>query len=330
MPTSLLTSDFDYELPDELIASRPLERRDASRMMVIDRAKGTIEHRNFAEFPHFVDEKLLVLNNTRVARARYFSNDGRVELLRLQALDELLWNCFVKPGKRMRLGDQIQIGEATGTVEAINDGDGSRVIRFDQPVDSNRHGHLPLPHYMKREDDQSDDERYQTVFADSSKERAIAAPTAGLHFTPEILSKLDHTFITLDVGVGTFQPVRAERLDEHVMHVESFEISEAAAQKIDAAPQVLAVGTTVTRVLEHSMQMHGKIVPGAGETGIFLHPGCSFRRVNSLLTNFHLPKSTLFMLVCAFAGTELMKEAYRIAVAERYRFFSYGDCMLLL
>lgn len=330
MPTSLLTSDFDYELPDELIASRPLERRDASRMMVIDRAKGTIEHRNFYDFPEFVDGKLLVLNNTRVARARYFSNDGRVELLRLQALDELLWNCFVKPGKRMRLGDQIQIGDATGTVEAINDGDGSRVIRFDQPVDSRRHGHLPLPHYMKREDDQSDDERYQTVFADSSKERAIAAPTAGLHFTPEILSKLDHTFITLDVGVGTFQPVRAERLDEHVMHVESFEIGEKEAQKINFAPQVLAVGTTVTRVLEHSMQVHGKIMAGAGETGIFLHPGCAFQRVNSLLTNFHLPKSTLFMLVCAFAGTDLMKEAYRIAVGERYRFFSYGDCMLLL
>ena len=330
MPTSLLTSDFDYELPDELIASRPLERRDASRMMVIDRAKGTIEHRNFGEFPGFVDGKLLVLNNTRVARARYFSNDGRVELLRLQALDELLWNCFVKPGKRMRLGDQIQIGDATGTVEAINDGDGSRVIRFDQTVDSIRHGHLPLPHYMKREDDQSDDERYQTVFADSSKERAIAAPTAGLHFTPEILSKLDHTFITLDVGVGTFQPVRAERLDEHVMHVESFEIGEKEARKINSAPQVLAVGTTVTRVLEHSMQVHGKIMAGAGETGIFLHPGCSFQRVNSLLTNFHLPKSTLFMLVCAFAGTDLMKEAYLIAVGERYRFFSYGDCMLLL
>lgn len=327
---NLLTSQFDYTLPEELIASRPLERRDDSRMMMVHRGSGVIEHGSFKQFPALAPDHLLVLNNARVARARYFSNDGRIELLRLQVLEDCVWNCFVKPGRKMRMGDQIQIGRATGTVEQIDESDGSRRIRFDQPVDERCHGHLPLPHYMNRDDDASDDERYQTVFSSAQKQRAIAAPTAGLHFTPEILSKRDYAFVTLDVGVGTFQPVRAEKILDHHMHTESFEIEPAAAAKIHAAPKILAVGTTVTRVLEHQMAKHGEVRAEAGETNIFLFPGCRFRKVDALLTNFHLPKSTLFMLVCAFAGRELMQEAYRQAVARRYRFYSYGDCMVLL
>ena len=325
----LRTADFDFELPEELIASRPLERRDASRMMVVNVATGQIEHRHFREFGELASGSLVVLNNTRVARARFFSNDGKMELLRLEMVEPLRWKCLVKPGRKLRVGDTVALGGATGTVEEILEPDGARMIRFDQSVDEATHGHLALPHYMNRADDPLDAERYQTVFADAAKERAIAAPTAGLHFTPEILEGLPHEFITLHVGVGTFQPVRVERLTDHVMHVEKYEISECAAAAIQAAPRVLAVGTTVARVLEHSVATHGRVLAEAGETGIFIYPGFTFRRVDALLTNFHLPKSTLFMLVSAKAGRELMREAYHQAVRERYRFYSYGDCMLI-
>ncbi len=329
MPADLRTDDFDYHLPDELIASRPLERRDASRMMVVNRAAGTIEHRTFADFPDLVGGSLLVLNNTRVARARFFSNDGRVEFLRLEALTPQCWRGLVRPGKRMREGACLEIGPARGTVKEVRP-DGSRLVEFDQPVDDAAHGHLALPHYMKREDDAGDTERYQTVFAHPQLEQAIAAPTAGLHFTPEILAALPHTFVTLHVGIGTFQPVRAEFIKDHAMHVERYEITTEAAQQINGTSRLFAVGTTVTRVLEHQLLVHGSVRPGCGETGIFIHPGFTFRRVQSLLTNFHLPRSTLFMLVCALAGTDLMKQAYAEAVQQRYRFFSYGDCMAIL
>jgi S-adenosylmethionine:tRNA ribosyltransferase-isomerase len=330
MAAPLLTADFEYHLPEELIASRPLAERDASRMMVVHRSTGKIEHRQFREFPEFARDYLLVLNNTRVAKARFFSNDGRIEILRLQALEERCWLCLVKPGKKMRVGDSVQLGEATGVVESIQEPDGARVIRFDQAVDEARLGHLALPHYMNRSDDDADEERYQTVYAAPDKERAIAAPTAGLHFTPAMLAELPHTFVTLDVGIGTFKPVKAEEITDHQMHVEQYEITPEAAAAITASQRVLAVGTTVTRVLEHVHRTHQAIVPGAGETGIFLYPGVSFHCISALLTNFHLPKSTLFMLVCALGGTDLLKEAYCQAIAERYRFFSYGDCMLIL
>jgi S-adenosylmethionine:tRNA ribosyltransferase-isomerase len=326
----MLTADFDYHLPEELIASRPLDRRDASRMMVVHRATGVIEHRQFAEFPQFAADSLLVLNNTRVAKARYFSNDGRIELLRLQALTEVTWRCLVKPGKKMRLGATVAIGEAVGTVQAIDDSDGSRIIEFSQPVDTAQFGHLALPHYMNREDDGADAERYQTVFADPGKEQAIAAPTAGLHFTPEMLATLPHTFVTLHVGIGTFRPVQVDRVEDHLMHVESYEVSPEAAARITSAPRVLAVGTTVTRVLEHCYRTSGTLPVGPGSTDIFITPGFQFRRADALLTNFHLPKSTLFMLVSALASRELMQAAYAAAVEHRYRFFSYGDCMLIL
>lgn len=326
----MLTADFDYHLPPELIASRPLERRDASRMMVVRRATGAVEHREFREFREFAQEQLVVLNNTRVARARYFSSDGKVELLRLLALTEVRWRCLVKPGKKMRVGAQIQIGAAVGTVLAIDERDGTREIEFNQPVDAAQYGHLALPHYMNREDDATDAERYQTVYADAQQEQALAAPTAGLHFTPELLATLPHTFVTLHVGMGTFRPVQVERVEDHLMHEERYEITPEAAQQIAAAPRVLSVGTTVTRVLEHTYQTHGTMLAGPGATNIFIKPGYQFQRVDTLLTNFHLPKSTLFMLVSALAGRELMQAAYAAAVEKRYRFYSYGDCMLIL
>jgi S-adenosylmethionine:tRNA ribosyltransferase-isomerase len=221
----------------------------------------------------------------------------------------------------------MAIGEAVGTVLEVLD-NGDRVLEFDRPVDEERHGHLALPPYMDRQDEAADRERYQTVYAQSAG--AIAAPTAGLHFTPEILAQLPHAFVTLHVGVGTFQPVKAERITDHVMHRERYEIPGATAEAITSARRVIAVGTTSMRTLEASAREHGRAVAGAGSTDIFIYPGFEFRVCGALLTNFHLPKSTLLMLVSAFAGRELIREAYAEAVRERYRFFSYGDCMLIL
>ena len=325
----LRTDDFDFPLPEELIASRPLPRRDDSRMLVIDRAHGTIEHRAFRDFSQYVRaDDLVVFNNVRVAKARFFSSDGRIEVLRLHAVTPLHWQCMVRPGKRMREGHTVQVGGATGTVTGIME-DGTRLIQWDQTIDEEAHGHLALPHYMQRDDDAEDTDRYQTVYARRDRSDAVAAPTAGLHFTPEMIAALPHAFITLHVGPGTFQPVKAELISDHVMHSERYEIDAGSAVKIESAGRRIAVGTTVTRVLEHCAQTHGAVTPHAGETRIFLHPGCRFQKVDALLTNFHLPKSTLFMLVCAFGGTDLLKRAYAEAVSERYRFYSYGDCMLI-
>lgn len=328
---SLLTKDYDYHLPPELIASRPLPDRAASRMLVIDRKNGTITHSMFADFAaHMHPGDLLVLNNTRVIPARLFSDDGRTELLRLDRPSPTLWRCLAKPGKRMKVGRTIVAGGITGTVvEVLENGD--RMIAWESAPDLDTLGHLALPHYMGRDDEELDKERYQTVFA--KEEGAIAAPTAGLHFTPEILSRIDHDFITLHVGVGTFRPVSVEHIGEHVMHSEKYSVTPETAQRINSAGRVVAVGTTVTRVLESLAGDEKRISPNAklsGETDIFLHPPHQFKAVDALLTNFHLPQSTLIMLVSAFAGRELTLEAYRQAVAEKYRFYSYGDCMLIV
>jgi S-adenosylmethionine:tRNA ribosyltransferase-isomerase len=324
----VLTSDFDYHLPPELIASEPLADRSSSRMMVVHRDSGLIEHRMFRDLPNFLTpEDMLVLNNTRVVPARFFSNDGTREVLRLEPITPTLWRCMVKPGKRFRLGHTVAIGDSTGTVKEILE-NGERIIEWDAPVDENLHGHLALPHYMGRDDQPMDRERYQTVFAKS--EGAIAAPTAGLHFTPELLATLPHTFVTLHVGVGTFQPVKAEKIEEHTMHSEAYEVSAETAAKISKAERIVAVGTTSLRTLETVARDHGQVVEAAGSTDIFIYPGYRFRAVGALLTNFHLPKSTLIMLVSAFAGKELIMSAYAEAIRERYRFFSYGDCMLIL
>ncbi len=329
---SLTTKDFDYHLPEQLIASRPLADRAASRMLVIHRDTGVIEHKMFRDISDYLKPTdLLVLNDTKVIPARLFSNDGKTEILCLDRSSPMVWTCLVKPGKKMRVGRTLQVADAIGTViEMCENGD--RVIEWDREIDLNVHGHLALPHYMNREDEASDRDRYQTVYA--REEGAIAAPTAGLHFTPELLEKIPHCFLTLHVGVGTFRPVKAERPEEHEMHSEKFHISEDSASKINSAGRVVAVGTTVTRVLEHLAKQETSIrVPSAshqGSTDIFIYPPYQLRTIDALLTNFHLPQSTLLMLVSALAGRELILEAYRQAVAEKYRFYSYGDCMLIL
>ena len=328
----LRTSDFHYDLPEDLIASRPLPERAASRMMVVHRDSGKIEHRMFRDFPEYLrTDDLLVLNDTRVIPARVFSDDGKIELLCLDRLSPLEWRCLVKPGRKMREGKTVMVGGTTGTVVEVFD-NGDRLIRWEALVDLDAHGHLALPHYMGREDEMADKERYQTVFA--REEGAIAAPTAGLHFTPELLEKLPHDFLTLHVGVGTFRPVQVDTPEEHVMHSERFRLTEQTAKRVNDAGRVVAVGTTVTRVLEH-VGKHGggkRLLEEdqQGETDIFIYPPYEFRVVGGLLTNFHLPESTLIMLVSAFAGRGLVMEAYREAVRQRYRFYSYGDCMLLV
>ena len=321
----LLTQDFDYHLPAELIAARPLAERSASRMLVVHKHSGLIEHRMFRDFPDYLRaDDLLVLNDTKVIPARVFSDDGKTELLCLDRLSPLEWRCLVRPGKRMKLGRSVSVGGSTGTVTEVFE-NGDRLIHWDAPVDLDQHGHLALPHYMGRDDELADRDRYQTVFA--REEGAIAAPTAGLHFTPELLEKIPHAFLTLHVGVGTFRPVSVEVVADHIMHSERYIVTKETAEKVNAAARVVAVGTTVTRVLE---SLGKPVREQRGATDIFIHPPYQFGVVGALLTNFHLPQSTLIMLVSAFAGQELVMEAYRKAVEERYRFFSYGDCMLLV
>ncbi len=331
-PVSLLTKDFDYHLPEELIAARPLAERSASRMMVVHRETGVIEHRMFADFPSYLtDGDRLILNDTKVIPARVFSDDGKIELLCLDRLSPTEWRCLARPGKKMRVGRSVLVGGTTGNVVEVFE-NGDRLVRWDSPVDLDKHGHLALPHYMNRDDEASDRDRYQTVFA--REEGAIAAPTAGLHFTPELLEKIPHAFLTLHVGVGTFRPVSVENLTEHVMHSERYALTKDTAEKVNAASRVIAVGTTCTRVLESLRSpVAGERIEEkdhAGATSIFIHPPYEFGVIGGLLTNFHLPQSTLIMLVSAFAGRELVLEAYRQAVERRYRFYSYGDCMLLI
>ena len=324
----MLTSDFDYHLPEELIAREPLVERAGARMMVVNREDRSIAHRDFRDLPQFVQPgDLLVLNDTRVVAARFFSNDGTKELLRVDILSPTRWRCMVKPGRKLKIGQFFEIGEALGTVEAIME-NGDRVIQFDRMVDEKTHGHLALPPYMDREERTEDRQRYQTVFA--QHDGSIAAPTAGLHFTPELLAQLPHTFVTLHVGVGTFQPVKVDRLEEHIMHSERYSLSEETAAEIRAARRVLAVGTTATRVLESIARKKGRLEADAGETNLFLYPPSPFHVVGAMLTNFHLPKSTLLMLISAFADRELILQAYAEAIRQRYRFYSYGDCMLIL
>ena len=321
----MLTSDFDYALPDELIARYPLPRREDSRMMVLHRDGERIEHRQFRHFPGYLREgDLVVLNDTRVIPARVFSDDGKVELLFLEAVRENVWKCLVKPGRKMRLGALVLVRGVEGVVVGIEP-EGERLIEFRGPVDLDAAGELPLPPYFARAVEPADAERYQTVYA---RERgAVAAPTAGLHFTPEILAQVPHTFLTLHVGVGTFRPVQVDDLREHRMHAERFHVSEDSARAVNAARRLVAIGTTTTRVLESQGL---PLTARSGSTDIFLHPPYQPRAVGALLTNFHLPKSTLLMLVSAFAGRDFVLHAYAEAIRERYRFYSYGDCMLIV
>ena len=320
-------SDYDFDLPRELIASRPLPDRAASRMMVVDRAAGTISHRAFRDLPEFLHPgDLLVLNNSRVIPARLLTDDGKIEILVFEKFPDVRWRAFARPGKRTLPGAAFEIAGTTAHIEEVDEADGTRIVRFAEQPDFDARGHMPIPPYLGREDDEEDRVRYQTVYAKVAG--SVAAPTAGLHFTPEILAKLPHAFVTLHVGPGTFLPVRTDNLAEHRMHSEEFEVSEEAAIAINAASRLVLVGTTTLRVMESLPP--GPVKAGGGSTDIFVRPGFAFQRNGALLTNFHLPKSTLFVLVCALAGTDLMREAYAQAVRERYRFFSYGDCMLIL
>jgi S-adenosylmethionine:tRNA ribosyltransferase-isomerase len=379
----MLVRDFHYDLPPELIAQQPLADRAASRLLHLDRASGTLADRMFRDFPALLrPTDLLVFNDTRVFPARLFgkrsgsnsqpvspnnpaSKDflkGRVEVLLVKQTGLGTWQALVRPGRKIGVGEKLSFGEGADQLhaEVIARGEfGERTLRFDPAVHSNvdsnggdsdadffaaldRIGHIPLPPYIARADATADRERYQTVYA---RERgSVAAPTAGLHFTPEIIEQLlsrgiEMAKITLHVGLGTFQPIHAERVEDHKLHTESYSISPEAAVAINAAlaakRRVVAVGTTTVRTLEFvARQNDGHVVAGGGEADIFIHPGpqgerVDFRVVGAMLTNFHLPESTLLMLVSAFAGRHQTLAAYQHAVREKYRFYSYGDCMFI-
>lgn len=337
-------ADFDYYLPEELIAQEPVEPRDASRLLVLHRRSGRLEHRVFRDIIHYLDPRdVLVVNDTRVLPARLFGarqdTGGKVEILLLRRLSPRQWEVLVKPGRRARPGTWLQFGEGLLEAEVKSTTDsGGRIVQFkyngvfEEILD--KLGHVPLPPYIRRE--LRDEERYQTVYA--RVEGSAAAPTAGLHFTPELLDAIRKkgttiTAITLHVGLGTFRPVKTEVVEEHRMHAEYYVLEGKAVKAIEAARRaggrVIAVGTTSTRALEAVAQRYGKLQPASGWTDIFIYPGYQFKVVDGLITNFHLPRSTLLMLVSALAGREQILQAYQEAIREKYRFFSFGDAMFI-
>ena len=306
-------AELDYDLPPELIAQHPAARRDESRLLVHDRRDGTTRHRNFSDLPQELDGELVVVNDTRVIPARIPIDAPRGEVLLLERIDGDLWEGLARPTRRLRAGRRY------GPVELVEHlGEGRWRLRLTgEPA-----GRTPLPPYIT--EPLADPERYQTVYARDAG--SAAAPTAGLHFTPELLELLDVERVTLHVGLDTFRPVSEDRLEEHRIHGERYMVDEAAWGRVVAAPRVLAVGTTTVRVLETL----ARGAPLSGRTELFVTPGFEFRRTDALLTNFHLPRSTLLALVMAFAGVEETRRLYRLAVGERYRFYSFGDAMLIL
>jgi S-adenosylmethionine:tRNA ribosyltransferase-isomerase len=360
-------SDFNFDLPEELIAQSPPAIRGSSRMLVLDRDTGVYQDNFFSNLPEFLRPgDLLVLNDSRVIPARLYAGraglhtqhnspdpSGRIEVLLTQQLAENDWSALVRPGRKVQPGERLLFHARNETnpvleAEVLTAGEfGERTLRFKPTADFhailNKIGHMPLPPYIHRDDNPEDRDRYQTIF--SQQPGSAAAPTAGLHFTPEVLAQLKQNkvqieTITLHVGLGTFQPVRAENLEDIRLHAEHYTLPAATAKAINTALQagnrIIAAGTTTTRTLEHcaNIAQGGPLTPHSGQTSIFINPGHKFQIVSGLLTNFHLPKSTLLMLVSAFAGKELGRErvldAYAHAVQQKYRFFSYGDCMLLL
>ncbi len=343
----MLVSDFDYKLPVELIAQKPLPERERSRMMVLHRETKDISHSRFSEFHSYLrKDDVLVLNTTKVIPARvYGQKEGKeIEFLFLKKQKKCLWEVLCRPAKRVQPGNVIFFGEDFEGQIVDSGAEGRRTIRFatdDIFPKLKKFGFAPLPPYIKRQSENPelramDLERYQTVFA--QKEGSIAAPTAGLHFTPETLKEISANAvrivrITLDVGLATFQPVRAKKTEDHQMLEENYTISSSASRVINKAKKesrpVCAVGTTSVRALESAFQ-EGKIHAGTGSTQLFIYPGYRFKAVDRLLTNFHLPQSTLLMMVSAFAGLDFIKKAYKEAVRQKYRFYSYGDCMLII
>mgnify|MGYP000248275080 CR=1 FL=1 len=332
-------SDFYYDLPSELIAQTPLERRDASRLLTLDKRTGATEHHVFHELPDFLNEgDCLVMNDSRVIPARLFGTrptGGSVEVVLLRDLGGGDWECLTRPGRKTQPGTHISFGNGELTAEVIRaEADGNKVLHFNydgiflELLD--KLGKMPLPPYIKEE--LTDKERYQTVY--SRDPGSAAAPTAGLHFTPELMERVrargaDFAEVLLHIGLGTFRPVKAEKVTDHEMHTEHYEISPAAAEKINAAKRegrrVIAVGTTAVRVLESTADENGFVKPCTGDTKIFIYPPYRFKCVDALITNFHLPESTLIMLVSALIGHEQTLKVYETAVKERYRFFSFGD-----
>ncbi|HWR14243.1 MAG TPA: tRNA preQ1(34) S-adenosylmethionine ribosyltransferase-isomerase QueA [Terriglobales bacterium] len=356
----MLVSEFDYHLPKELIAQEPLADRAASRMLHVERGTGQFHDRLFREFPDLIrPDDLVVFNNTKVFPARIFGHrsgshaqavspnnpaakeflKGKCEALLVRPVAEWDWEALVRPGRKIGLGERLTFSDELNAEVVARGEFGERTLRFDPVPDFfaavEKVGHVPLPPYIDRADKATDRDRYQTVYA---RERgSVAAPTAGLHFTPEILDRLrqrgvETTEVTLHVGLGTFQPVHEERVEDHKLHQEWYRITPQSADSInralDEGRRVLAVGTTAVRTLEHAGR-NGRIEAGSGDTSLFIYPGYQFRVVSAMLTNFHLPKSTLLMLVSALGGKDLVLSAYEHAVQEKYRFYSYGDCMLI-
>jgi S-adenosylmethionine:tRNA ribosyltransferase-isomerase len=368
----VLLSDFDYHLPEELIAQQPLADREASRMLVVDRATGAFTDRQFRDLPSYLRSgDCLVLNDSRVFPSRLFGTrehganklwTGRVEIFLTRQIsdDGLTWEALVRPGRKMRTGERVFVSDEL-SVEILGRGEfGERLVRLvipknedpknDDPKNEDvfkildRAGHVPLPPYIRRADTPNDRDRYQTVFA---RERgSVAAPTAGLHFTPGILEACrtagaEIARVTLHVGLGTFQPLHYEVIEQAHLHSESFDVPEETIRAMDRAKRVIAVGTTSVRAIESQARRESASPRTTGEdtaaspnpraeTDLFIYPGFEFRRTGAMLTNFHLPRSSLLVLVCAFAGRELTLAAYNHAVDQRYRFFSYGDCMLIV
>jgi S-adenosylmethionine:tRNA ribosyltransferase-isomerase len=342
-------SDFDYHLPEELIALEPLKKRDESRLLVFN--NGKISDKNFTDLPEYLQQNdILVLNDTKVIPARLDGVCGaakvEITLLKKQQSGDEIWEVLAKPAKKLIIGEKFIISENFDAEIISKKESGEVLLKFNKSGAEffqllYKHGSMPLPPYIakKRKADKSDDSTYQTTYANKTKEGSVAAPTAGLHFTKELLEKInnkgvDVEFVTLHVGAGTFLPVRVENIKDHKMHSEFYEVSQQAADKINNARKkggrVIAVGTTSLRTLESVADESGYIKSGSGETNIFIYPGYKFKIVDALVTNFHLPKSTLFMLVSAFVGAEKAKDIYQHAINKKYRFFSYGDGSFLM
>jgi S-adenosylmethionine:tRNA ribosyltransferase-isomerase len=342
------TDDFEYELPEGLIAQHPAEKRDESRLLVVDRKTGRLEHRLFYNVLDYLNPgDCLVMNNSRVIPARLLGvkemTGAKTEFLLTRRVRDDLWETMVRPGKKLHVGDRVTFpGEGRLSAEIMEHRQGgTRLVRFEYEGDFHellaRIGKMPLPPYIARESNAEDKERYQTVYC--KEEGSVAAPTAGLHFTEELLENarrkgIKTAYVTLHVGIGTFRPVKCENIEDHKMHSEESEIGEETAALINettaAGGRIVSVGTTSTRTLESAADSHGIVAAGRGGTEIFIYPGYRFKVVDDLITNFHLPKSTLLMLVSAFYNRKAILEAYQVAVEQKYRFFSYGDAMLMV
>lgn len=332
---AFILNDFDYHLPEELIAQKPAVPRDHSRLLVYDRITGEIRDDYFYNIgDHLPENTSLVVNNSKVEKCRLLFNDGKIEIFVTKAVNDKTVEAMVRPGKKFKPGKTAELpGGITAKTVSVAE-DGIRTIKLSHSLDDPKlepYKYTPFPPYIER--DESLAGRYQTVFA--KDEGSKAAPTAGLHFTPELLEKLEQQGfekkeVTLHVGLGTFAPVKTDKIEEHIMHSEWYRVSEEQANALNRTKSITAVGTTSVRVLESMPKKEGKFIPSTGETDIFITPGYQFRSVDHLITNFHLPKSTLLMLISAFAGFEETKIIYQHAIAEKYRFYSFGDAMLIL